>query len=381
MTLAFLLYKYFPYGGMQRDFAGFVKHSQALGYHCRVYCIDWQGERLDGIDLRRVPARGLTRHQRNQRFTEWVSGDLATDPVEAVIGFNKMPGLDVYFAADSCFLDSALNERGALYRLSGRFKHFADYERRVFEVSGRTEVLLISESERRKFERHYHTPASRMHMLPPGISRDRRRPPDAERRRDKARDKLGIGKSELLFLFLGSDYERKGLDRVITGLAELDQRRSDITTKLLVVGHDRPGRYKRLARQSKIADSVVFLGARDDVADLLLAADALVHPARSEAAGIVLLEALVAGLPVIVSDVCGYAGHIRDAHAGLVLASPFQQSTLTDAMDRMSDGYFRHQCRERGLAYAERTDLWSMHEAGAAFIDNWLRSKRGAVSA
>ena len=179
MTLAFLLYKYFPYGGMQRDFRRFVEESQALGHHCRVYCIDWQGEPPPGSDLRRVPVRALTRHRRNERFTEWVQADLAADPVDGVIGFNKMPGLDVYFAADTCFLDTALNQRGPLYRLGSRYRHFAAYESAVFDATASTDILLISETEQRKFEHYYQTPAARLHMLPPGIARDRCRPADA----------------------------------------------------------------------------------------------------------------------------------------------------------------------------------------------------------
>jgi UDP-glucose:(heptosyl)LPS alpha-1,3-glucosyltransferase len=376
MNLAFLLYKYFPYGGMQRDFRRFVEESQALGHHCRVYCIDWQGEPLPGTDLRRVPVRALTRHRRNERFTEWVQTDLAADPVDGVIGFNKMPGLDVYFAADTCFLDTALNQRGPLYRLGQRYRHFAAYERAVFDAASSTEILLISETEQHKFERYYQTPASRLHMLPPGIARDRRRPEDAEQRRERARSALGVEAGELLFLFVGSDYRRKGLDRAIVGLAQLLARRSDVRARLLVVGQDRPGRCRRLARRQGVAEQVMFLGGRDDVADLMLACDALVHPALAEAAGIVLLEALVAGLPVIVTDVCGYARHIRDARAGVVLPSPFGQDALTDAMDRATDGYFRYQCRERGLAYAGRTDLWSMHSVGARLIEDLVRQKQ-----
>jgi UDP-glucose:(heptosyl)LPS alpha-1,3-glucosyltransferase len=287
-----------------------------------------------------------------------------------------MPGLDIYFAADTCFLDTALNERGPLYRLGGRYRHFAAYERAVFDAKADTEILLISETEQRKFEHYYQTPVGRLHMLPPGISKDRCRPADAERRRDRLRSSLGVSGGELLFLFIGSDFRRKGLDRAITGLGQLLSRRSDLRARLLVVGADRPGRFRRLARKEGVADQVEFLGGRDDVADLLLAADALVHPALAEAAGIVLLEALVAGLPVIVTDVCGYARHIRDAHAGVVLSSPFSQAALTDAMDRASDGYFRHQCRERGLAYANRTDLWSMHSVGARLIEELVSAKR-----
>ena len=376
MTLAFLLYKYFPYGGMQRDFRRFVEECQALGHQCRVYCIDWQGDPLPGTELRLVPARALTRHRRNERFTLWVQADLNADPVDGVIGFNKMPGLDVYFAADTCFLDAALNERGTLYRLGPRYRHFAAYERAVFDSDSDTDILLISETEQRKFEHHYHTPATRLHMLPPGISRDRCRPADADRRREKSRASLGVAPGELLFLFVGSDFQRKGLDRAILGLAELLSRRVDVQARLAVVGQDRPGRFRRLARREDLGEQVLFLGGRDDVADLMLAADALVHPARSEAAGIVLLEALVAGLPVIVTDVCGYARHIRDAHAGVVLPSPFDQDALCNAMDRATDGYFRHQCRDRGLAYAERADLWSMHSVGARLIGDLIGRRR-----
>ena len=53
MQLAFLLYKYFPYGGMQRDFRRFVEESQKRGHACRVYYISWQGEELADADLRR----------------------------------------------------------------------------------------------------------------------------------------------------------------------------------------------------------------------------------------------------------------------------------------------------------------------------------------
>ena len=52
MKLAFLLYKYFPYGGMQRDFRRFVEEIQQRGHDCRVYYISWQGEPLAGADLR-----------------------------------------------------------------------------------------------------------------------------------------------------------------------------------------------------------------------------------------------------------------------------------------------------------------------------------------
>lgn len=208
-----------------------------------------------------------------------------------------------------------------------------------------------------------------MHMLPPGISRDRCAGEDAQQRRRTARESLGVETGEHVLLFVGSGFIKKGLDRAIRALANAREVQSHLPMRLLVVGQDRSRRFKRLAKKLGVAGEVHFLGGRDDVAELLLAGDALVHPALDEAAGIVLLEALVAGLPVICTDVCGYAHHIAAAKAGMVLRSPFQQEDLDQAVLRTLDGVYRSQCRETGLVYARLTDLYSMHETGAEIIE------------
>ncbi len=377
MTLAFLLYKYFPYGGMQRDFRRFVEECQHRGHQCRIYYHSWQGEPLPGADLRAVPVSALSNHRRNERYLHWVQSDLAADPVDGVIGFNKMPGLDVYYAADSCYLDGALQNRGWWYRQGSRFRHFAAAEKAVFAPGGDTEILLISDTEREKFERQYHTEPGRLHMLPPGISQDRRAGPDAGARRIAIRRSLGLAENTHVLLFVGSGFRKKGLDRAIRAVASVTQEAYGQDVRLLVAGQDRENRFRRLAKKLQIADQVEFLGGRDDVPDLLLGADALIHPATDEAAGIVLLEALVSGLPVLVTDVCGYAHHIAAADCGVVLDSPFQQSDLNAAVLRSLDPEFLAACKTRALAYADSEDLYSMHAAGAALIEQFIQTKKG----
>jgi UDP-glucose:(heptosyl)LPS alpha-1,3-glucosyltransferase len=377
LRLALLLYKYFPYGGLQRDFSRFVTELQRRGHQCRLYCTSWQGERLPGADLRLAPGSTGSNVRRNERFLDWWRTDLAAEPVDGVVGFNKMPGLDVYYAGDPCYLDKALLEKGALYRLGWRFRHFADWERAVFDPAGTTEVLLISASEQRKFERHYHTPRARMHLLPPGVARDRRRPADADARRAGARRGLGLGVDVFTMLFVGSGFITKGLDRAIRSVARLRQSHPERRACLLVAGQDGAGRFDLLARRQQVREQVMFLGGRDDIADLLLAADVLVHPARSEAAGVVLLEALVAGLPVVATDVCGYAHHIEAAGAGALLPEPFSQDALDVTLARMLESGFRDRCRDNALAYAGREDLYSLHSAGADLIERAIRRKQG----
>jgi UDP-glucose:(heptosyl)LPS alpha-1,3-glucosyltransferase len=373
VKLAFLLYRYFPYGGMQRDFRRFVEELLLRGHVCRIYCHRWDGDVIAGTQLRRVPVKALQNHRRNERFLCWVQDDLRADPVDAVVGFNKMPGLDIYFAADSCYVDWALHERGRMYRLSPRYRHFAAWERAVFQRGGHTDVLLISATERDKFLHHYHTEAERLHMLPPGIDPARRAPPDSPERRLRKRAELDLPGDCHTLLFVGSGFRKKGLDRAIRSVAQLQSAQPGREVRLLIAGQDREYPFRRLARRLGVERSVRFLGGRDDVSDLMLAADALVHPALDEAAGIVLLEALVAGLPVLVTDICGYAHYIADAGCGIVLDSPFRQEALDTAVRHSLDPGFLQRCSSAGLAYAAREDLYSMHRTGAEIIERLAR--------
>ena len=109
----------------------------------------WEGEVPDGFEVLIAPVKALFNHTRNERFTAWVEADLAKRPVDRVIGFNKMPGLDVYYAADPCFEDKAQTLRNPIYRRWGRYKHFAEYERAVFAPEAKTEILMISECSSR----------------------------------------------------------------------------------------------------------------------------------------------------------------------------------------------------------------------------------------
>src|SRR5690625_6910145 len=102
MQLAFLLYKYFPFGGLQRDFVRIAQECQHRGHRIRVYTLSWEGEVLQGFELVKVPVRSMLNHRRYARFTEWVQADMRRRQVDRVVGFIKMPVLVYYFAAEPC---------------------------------------------------------------------------------------------------------------------------------------------------------------------------------------------------------------------------------------------------------------------------------------
>ncbi len=368
MQLAFCLYKYFPFGGLQRDFLRIALACQGRGHAVRVYALTWEGDLPPGFELVKVPVRGLTNHGRNARFADWVAAHLRRHPVDRVVGFNKMPGLDVYYAADSCYEEKAQTQRRPWYRLSGRYRHYSACERAVFGPGSKAEILMISALQQPFFEKHYATPSQRFHLLPPGIARDRRAPPDAATIRAAFRAEFGLADDDLLLLQVGSGFKTKGVDRSLQALANLPEAMRQ-RTRLIVIGQDEPRMFLRLARQLGVAEWVTFLQGRDDVPRFLLGADVLVHPAYNENTGTVLLEALVAGLPVLASAVCGYAHFIEEADGGLVIAEPFAQATMDALLQRMLlDPAQRRRWQANALAFAERADIYSNAERAAEII-------------
>ena len=368
MQLAFVLYKYFPFGGLQRDFMRIALECQARGHAIRVYTPIWEGEVPAGFDVRVAPIKAFFNHHRNEKFSAWLAADLARDPVDRVVGFNKMPGLDVYYAADGCYEDKAQTLRAPIYKRWGRYKHFADYERAVFAPQSKTEILMISEVQQPLFIKHYQTPRQRFHLLPPGIAQDRRAPANAGEIRAEFRREFQLADDELLLVQIGSGFKTKGLDRSLKALAALPHALKK-RTRLIAIGQDDPRSFQLQAKALGVSDQVQILKGRSDIPRFLLGADLLIHPAYNENTGTVLLEALVSGLPVLVTDVCGYAHYIAEADAGRVLPSPFDQQQLNQWLaDMLADDERRAFWGCNGLAFADCADLYSMPQKAADVI-------------
>lgn len=377
MHLAFVLYKYFPYGGLARDFSRIANICLEKGHSVDVYVMEWQGDLVPEYNVHVLSCKGWSNHSKVASFHNQLNQRMRSEQYDAVIGFNKMPGLDVYYAADPCYVDR-FQESNFLTKLNPRYRFYADVEDAVFGQSSKTVCLMISDKQTALFKKHYHTAAQRLLMLPPGIDPDRRKSNDAVEKRARLRKTLKLKEDDLLVLMVGTGFKTKGVDRAIIALSSLD-RDMLVKTHLIVVGEDDLKSYKRLAEQHGVASRCHFMGGRNDVPDLLLAADLLLHPARKENTGTVILEAMVAGLPVLVTDVCGYAKYVSQAEAGFVIASPFQQDVLNERLAEMLSSTARDVWSKNALEFADNEDIYRMPEKAVEAIERVARDKKNAV--
>lgn len=380
MKFAFVIFKYFPFGGAQRDMMRIARRCVQLGHEVHIYTLSWEGPLPeDGIIAHVLSGEGWTNHRRYQDFIRRVEAEIAAAHFDLVVGFNRMPGLDAYFAADPCFIERAHTQRGWLYRLSGRYRFFVECEKAVFAPDAACEILLLSLNEKAVFQRWYGTPNERFHLLPPVISAERFALGGRAEMRAGVRAEFGFGADDLLLLLVGSGFRTKGLDRAIQALAALPQ---DLRarTRLLAVGQDNPRFFRNMAEKLGVAAQVQVVSGRNDVPRLMQAADLLVHPAYRENTGLVLLEAMASGLPVLASDVCGYAFHVTQSGAGELAASPFEQSAFNQQLARMLTSPRQPEWRAHGLHYAG--DIMAANDGGAeaALLQEFARRKQEALA-
>lgn len=374
MKLGFILFDYFPFGGLQRDCLKIARLCSQRGHSVTVFARTWQGERPPEINVELFGTHGHTNTGRNRAFLQQLGAEVPRRGFDGVIGFNKMPGLDVYYSADPCYLAKTMRLKPSWYRWLPRFKHFAALENAVFARGRSTQILLLKQSEAPVYEQFYQTERERLHVLPPGVVRRTFSESDRHVIRHRVRAENHWSADEKLVLLVGSGFRIKGLDRAISALAALP---TDVcrNTRLVVIGQNKPDVFAKQARALGVDDRVHFLGGRHDVPDWMLAADTLIHPAYSENTGTILVEAITNGLPVLATDVCGFSPHIAKSGAGIVLQSPFSQEACNCALAEMLTSSNSAEWRANGLAYAAKEDLYSCHERAADIIEETIRKK------
>ena len=296
--LAILLYRYFPYGGLQKDFLGITKELLARCHEIKVYTRSWEGDVPENLDVVELGEKGFSNYSKNKTYVSKAFSSLKSFFPDIVFGFNKMPGLDLYFAADTCFAKQSL-KKSPLQKYTRRYRQSMEFEKEVFSRDSKSKILLLNEIQSQNFQDIYSTQLERLTLIPPGIEKNWNLHESIN-----ITEKLNLPKNEKIILFVGSDFSRKGLDRAIFGISHL--LKQNISATLLVLGDDNKGPYEKIIKELSLNDRVIFLGPRKDVASFMKSSHLLVHPAREEAAGNIIIEALVSGLPSLVSSEVGF---------------------------------------------------------------------------
>ncbi len=190
-------------------------------------------------------------------------------------------------------------------------------------VAAANAIVAPAEAERKNLLDHYGASPEKIRVIPCGVDLDRFKPLDKEH----ARITLQIDPTSQVILFVGRFAPVKGLDHLLAAVAELVPRYPH--AKLLVVGGDGPGAdttvaLKKRAQGLGIASNLCLAGRvdHDDVPLYYNAADLLALPSTYESFGLVTLESLACGTPVVATSTGGAASIIREGINGVLIEQP-----------------------------------------------------------
>lgn len=193
-------------------------------------------------------------------------------------------------------------------------------EKKTLENSRIPLVLPVSTLVKDELLKSYSIPESRLEVIHPGISEDRFASLDRQACRSEIRMRHGIPEKDIVILFVGMNFDIKRLDLVIKGTAELIAKDKGFQRlKVLVVGKGEKKRYQAMANDLGIREYIIFVGVSRDIEKYYLASDIFAMPSVFDTFGIVVLEAMFAGLPVIISSKVGAKDLIESGVQGFVL--------------------------------------------------------------
>jgi len=165
---------------------------------------------------------------------------------------------------------------------------------------------------------------ARIQVMHPGVDMAEYLNLDRRQCREEIRRLYGIGESDFLILFVSMNFDVKGLDQLVAALAKLKGNLPAKRTRLLVVGKGDQQRYRKYARDLGVEDSLAFAGVvrRDLLTRIYMAADLYAMLSQFDTFGMVVLEAMAASLPVIISAHVGAKDLVREGVNGYTIQDP-----------------------------------------------------------
>ncbi|MFQ5646230.1 MAG: glycosyltransferase family 4 protein, partial [bacterium] len=196
--------------------------------------------------------------------------------------------------------------------------------------------------------RDYKIPEEDIAVIYHGVNLEEFHP--SKKLRKDIRKNLKIADQDTLLLFAGKEFRRKGLQYVFEALKILDNDR----VKLLIVGQGETAAFKKIAENMGIDNNIIFAGHSDSISKYYAASDIFVFPSTFDAFGMVVLEAMATGLPVIVSKAAGASELIEDGQDGILLECYRDSQAIADKIKLLENIDLRRDMGARARKKAER---------------------------
>ncbi len=352
MKIAVLIRRFVTTGGAER-YAVEVTRRLAREHEVHVLTQEWDHE-PDGITLHRVPLkakkpRGAFNQWSFSKHTARMTRELGFDIIhthERVERFNVMnlhSGTFIGGLRGNARGGSKSVFRTWLKKLtSPNVWIYTRLEKLHNQPAPGRFWVADSEMVKREVQQFYPIRDERFFIAHSGVDAPA---PDAAERRAEWRRKMGFVDDQVVALFVGSEFDRKGLPTLLESMALL----KDKAPHLVIVGGKDLTPYQSRAAELGIEKRLTWAGRVSNVKDYYAMSDIFILPTLSDPSPLAPLEAMAYGNAAIISggQYTGAAELVKNGEA-IVLADPRNKAELASSIERLMDGPTRHSLAQRG---------------------------------
>lgn len=229
-------------------------------------------------------------------------------------------------------------ERGGLGRLKQKINPYhricLSLENRYFGSRKYASLFALSERVKSDLERIYKVPGEHLQVLPNGFNPQEFSVDIRNAQRNRVRQSLGFNDSDRVIVFAANELQRKGFFPLLEAIASLN----DPALRLLAVGRLNQPSCKDAIDRLGLKGRVVFTGPSSDIAGYYAASDLFALPTIYEAWGLVIVEAMACGLPVVTSRLAGASIAVREGLSGCLLDDPSNPGEIAERLATLLNG-------------------------------------------
>jgi UDP-glucose:(heptosyl)LPS alpha-1,3-glucosyltransferase len=201
-------------------------------------------------------------------------------------------------------------------------------EKRRFVNRDYSKIVALSPHVKADIVRLYSVPEQDIVVIPNGFSPSEFSFDIRLTCRERVRTRLGLQVSDKVVIFVANELERKGFHPLLRAIYELN----DPNIHLLAVGRLNSEVYGAEIERLGMSTRVHYTGASGTVSEFYAAADLFVLPTQYEAWGLVIIEAMACGLPVVTSRIAGASVAVKENQTGILLDHPHETDEIIEAM-------------------------------------------------
>ena len=365
MKIALVVYQFIcEKGGVERYVFNLSKQLLDRGHEVHIFAHRFSQDRDGRLIFHHVPAITFWSPLKYWTFAVNAPKIIRKTGVkfDIVHGFTQTLFQDIYRVGGGCHWDYMMRTYPLMQSVPGKIamclnpRHFSLLllERTIFKRKHYKQVTFISEQCKKEIIKHYNLPFNEIEVVYNGVDTDTFNPKNRIKYRDAIRGKYNILPDEILLLFVGSGFKRKGLKHVIDAMSLVDKPDE---VKLLVAGKGDVRKYKRYAKKRNVTDNLIFAGVYRNIHEIYAAGDIFIFPSEHDAFGTACLEAIASGLPVIVSKTSGVSEIITQGKDGFIVNHPVCAKEIAEYIILLLEKERREQM---GSAARRTSEMYSL---------------------